>query len=98
MRAACSIASHRAMATVCRCGCRWSLRPRRALRPRRRRCYPRRWRSIEMSAEALPRFELSASEHEMLAFAQAVTAPYAAHMGGALPFATLQEIFRKLEP
>lgn len=45
-----------------------------------------------------PRFELSSVERDLLAFAQDVTAPYADHQGGPLPLATLQEIFRKLEP
>jgi alkylation response protein AidB-like acyl-CoA dehydrogenase len=51
-----------------------------------------------MSQSASPRFELSPAERELLAFAQGVTEPYAAHEGKALPLATLQEIFRKLEP
>jgi alkylation response protein AidB-like acyl-CoA dehydrogenase len=51
-----------------------------------------------MPSGSLPRFELSVAELELLAFAQAVTAPYAAREAGPLPLATLQEIFRKLEP
>ncbi|MBR1125673.1 acyl-CoA/acyl-ACP dehydrogenase [Bradyrhizobium lablabi] len=51
-----------------------------------------------MPSGALPRFELSAGELELLAFARAVTAPYAAREQGPLPLATLREIFRKLEP
>jgi alkylation response protein AidB-like acyl-CoA dehydrogenase len=49
-------------------------------------------------AQSVPRFELSSVERDLLALAQGVTAPYAAHQGGPLPLATLQEIFRKLEP
>jgi alkylation response protein AidB-like acyl-CoA dehydrogenase len=48
-------------------------------------------------SERAARFDLSADERELLAFAQGVAAPYAAYQG-ALPLATLQEIFRKLEP
>jgi alkylation response protein AidB-like acyl-CoA dehydrogenase len=48
-------------------------------------------------SQAPARFDLSSDERKLLAFAQGVTAPYAAHQG-ALPLATLQEIFRKLEP
>jgi alkylation response protein AidB-like acyl-CoA dehydrogenase len=48
-------------------------------------------------SERAARFDLSADEHKLLALAQEVTAPYAAYQG-ALPLATLQEIFRKLEP
>ena len=47
--------------------------------------------------ERAARFDLSAGERKLLAFAQGVAAPYAAYQG-ALPLATLQEIFRKLEP
>jgi hypothetical protein len=48
-------------------------------------------------SERAARFDLSADERKLLAFAQEVAAPYAAYQG-ALPLATLQEIFRKLEP
>ena len=48
-------------------------------------------------SEPAARFDLSSDERKLLAFAQGVTAPYAAYQG-ALPLATLQEIFRKLEP
>jgi alkylation response protein AidB-like acyl-CoA dehydrogenase len=48
-------------------------------------------------SERAARFDLTADERKLLAFAQDVTAPYAAYQG-ALPLATLQEIFRKLEP
>src|ERR1700753_2278665 len=48
-------------------------------------------------SERAARFDLSSDERKLLAFAQEVTAPYAAHQG-ALPLPTLQEIFRKLEP
>jgi alkylation response protein AidB-like acyl-CoA dehydrogenase len=51
-----------------------------------------------MPQSASPRFELSPAERVLSVFAQEVTAPYAAHEGGALPLATLQQIFRKLEP
>jgi alkylation response protein AidB-like acyl-CoA dehydrogenase len=43
------------------------------------------------------RFDLSADERKLLAFAYEVAAPYAAHQG-PLPLATLQGIFRALEP
>jgi alkylation response protein AidB-like acyl-CoA dehydrogenase len=49
-------------------------------------------------SQAEPRFELSSHERELLEFSQAVAAPYAAYSDGPLPLATLQEIFRKLEP
>lgn len=48
-------------------------------------------------SELAARFDLSSGERKLLAFAQEVTAPYAGHQG-PLPLATLQEIFRKLEP
>jgi alkylation response protein AidB-like acyl-CoA dehydrogenase len=48
-------------------------------------------------SEPAARFDLTADERKLLAFAQGVTAPYAEH-SGALPLATLREIFRKLEP
>jgi alkylation response protein AidB-like acyl-CoA dehydrogenase len=49
-------------------------------------------------SQGAPRFELSAAERDLLAFARDVVSPYAAHDGGSLPLTTLQEIFRKLEP
>jgi alkylation response protein AidB-like acyl-CoA dehydrogenase len=48
-------------------------------------------------SECAARFDLSADERKLLELAQEITAPYAAHQG-ALPLATLQQIFRKLEP
>ena len=50
-----------------------------------------------MMPEQAARFDLSADERKLLAFAQEVAAPYAVYQG-ALPLATLQEIFRKLQP
>jgi alkylation response protein AidB-like acyl-CoA dehydrogenase len=48
-------------------------------------------------SEAAARFHLSADERKGLAFAQEVAAPYAAHQG-PLSLASLQKIFRALEP
>jgi alkylation response protein AidB-like acyl-CoA dehydrogenase len=49
-------------------------------------------------SQGAARFELSSVERDLLALAQDVTAPYTAHQSSPLPLATLQEIFRKLEP
>jgi hypothetical protein len=48
-------------------------------------------------SERAARFDLSADERKLLAFAQEVSAPYASYQG-ALPLATLQNIFRALGP
>jgi alkylation response protein AidB-like acyl-CoA dehydrogenase len=48
-------------------------------------------------SEAAARFHLSADERKGLAFAQEVAVPYAAHQG-PLSLASLQKIFRALEP
>jgi alkylation response protein AidB-like acyl-CoA dehydrogenase len=47
--------------------------------------------------EAAARFDLTSDERRLLSFAQEVTAPYATYEG-ALPLATLQKIFRALQP